>query len=67
MSTIMTKRGSQDNEATYEHFCDAVADMQNIEPKYINLGSICVVLEGESGGLEIYIANSKKEWVLVSA
>lgn len=66
MANVMTKRGQQDNIATYEHFCDTAADMQNIEPKYINLGSVCVVLEGESGGLEIYIANSKKQWTLIT-
>jgi hypothetical protein len=64
---IMTKRGSQDNIATYEHYCDTIEDMRKIDSNYINLGSICVVLEGESGSLEVYIANSKKEWNLISA
>ena len=59
---IMTKRGSQDNIVTYEHVCDTTADMANIEPEYITLGSIAIVLEGENG-LEIYMANSSKEWI----
>jgi len=59
---IMTKRGSQDNVVTYEHFCDTTADMANIDPKYITLGSVCIVLQG-AVGLEIYIANSSKEWI----
>jgi len=62
---IMTKRGSQDNVVTYEHYCDTVADMANIDPKYITLGSVCVVVAGENDDLNIYIANSQKEWVLV--
>lgn len=62
---IMTKRGSQDNVITYEHYCDTVADMANIDPKYITLGSVCVVVAGENDDLSIYIANSQKEWVLV--
>ena len=32
---IMTKRGSEDNMITYEHYCDTVDDMDNIDPKYI--------------------------------
>ena len=59
---VMTKRGSLDNVVTYEHWCDNLADMQNIDPQYVTLGSICIVLSGTSG-LEVYIANSQKEWV----
>lgn len=59
---IMTKRGSQDNVATYEHLCDTAADLQNIDPRYITLGSIAIILQGTSGGLEIYIADSNKQW-----
>ena len=59
---IMTKRGSQDNVVTYEHICDTTADMQAIDPHYVTLGSACIVVNGESGGLEAYIANSNKEW-----
>ena len=58
----MTKRGQQDNVITYEHICDTAADLENIEPKYITLGSIAVVLEG-SGGMQIFMANSQKEWI----
>lgn len=57
-----TKRGSQDNAITYEHICDTTADLQNIDPKYITLGSVAIVLQG-SGGLEMYMANSQKEWI----
>lgn len=58
---IMTKRGQQDNVITYEHFCDTTADMANINPDYITLGSVCVVVDGDAG-LEIYIADSNKQW-----
>lgn len=60
MATVMTKRGTQDNVATYEHVCDTTADMAAINPQYINLGSTCLVVDGESGGLEVYIADSNK-------
>ena len=62
MANIMTKRGSQDNIITYEHFCDTTEDMQNIPPEYITLGSVCVVIKGENDELEIYLADSNKEW-----
>ena len=59
----MTKRGSLDNIVTYEHICDTIADMDNINPNYITLGSTCIVLSGDdSDEMEVYIANSKKEW-----
>ena len=62
MANIMTKRGTQDNVVTYQHFCDTTADLANIESKYCTLGSIAIVLQGDSGGLQIYIANSDKQW-----
>lgn len=62
---IMTKRGSQDNMITYEHYCDTTADMNNIDPKYITLGSVCVVISGESGEMDVYIAGSDKQWHLM--
>ena len=58
----MTKRGQQDNVITYEHICDTAEDLENIDPKYITLGSIAIVLKG-SAGLEVYMATSDKEWV----
>lgn len=61
---IMTKRGSIDNMVTYEHMCDTAEDLQNIDPQTITLGSIAVVLQGESG-IEIYIATSNKEWIAI--
>ena len=60
--TIMTKRGQADNVITYEHICDTTADLDNIDPKYITLGSIALVLKG-AAGIEIYMATSNKEWV----
>lgn len=62
MANIMTKRGQQDNVITYEHICDTTADMNNIDPKYITLGSVAIVLKG-SAGLEVYMATSNKEWI----
>ena len=59
-----TQRGQQDNVITYEHICDTQADMQNIDPRYITLGSIAIILKGEIG-LEMYMATSTKEWVKI--
>ena len=64
MANIMSKRGQSDNITTYEHICDTNADMQNIDPKYITLGSVCIVLKGDSG-LEVYMASSAKEWIRI--
>jgi len=60
--TIMSKRGSSDNVLTYEHICDTVDDLQTIDPKYITLGSVAIVLKG-AAGLEVYMATSDKEWI----
>lgn len=62
--TIMTKRGQQDNVITYEHMCDTTEDLANINPNYITLGSVAVVLQGDTG-LEIYLATSSKEWIKI--
>ena len=59
---IMTKRGSLDNILTYEHICDTNADMATIDPKYITLGTICIVLQGTNDSMEVYMADSEKEW-----
>lgn len=67
MATIMTKRGQLDNVVTYEHICDTVADMANINPSYVTLGSICIVIKGENDDLEVYMADSKKEWKIISS
>lgn len=61
---IMTKQGSLDNIITYEHICDTVADLENIDSQYITLGSTAIVLQGD-GGIEIYMATSNKEWVML--
>ena len=65
---IISKVGQRDNVITYEHICDTRADMEKIEPRYITLGSTCIVLQGESG-MEVYMADSDKEWhdLLVSS
>ena len=60
--TIMSKRGSADNILTYEHICDTASDLQTIDPKYITLGSVAIVLKG-AAGLEVYMATSDKEWI----
>lgn len=60
--TVMTKRGQADNVTTYEHICDTTADLEKIDPKYITLGSIALVLKGVAG-IEVYMATSDKEWV----
>ena len=67
MAHKMTKRGNIDNIVTYEHFCDTKADMANINPDEINLGSVCVVLVDESEGdtLQFYLAKSDKVWIKV--
>ena len=64
MAHVMTKRGSMDNVITYEHVCDTTADWANIDPKEITLGSYCIVTNG-TDGVEIYIADSNKQWHLV--
>ena len=64
---IMTKRGQLDNIVTYEHYCDTYADIANIPENEATLGSVAVVLKGKSGGFEVYMANSKKEWTLLSS
>ena len=62
MAQIMTKRGNLDNIITYEFVCDTTADLYAIEPEYVTMGSIAVVISGDSG-FEIYMANSHKEWI----
>ena len=67
MATKMVKCGEQDNELTYEHYCDQLEDRAKIDPSYINLGTKCIVLKDEdySNTLQVYIANSLKEWIHV--
>lgn len=60
MANIMSKRGTYDNVITYEHFCDTLADRDNIDPQYVTLGTVCIVLE--SSGAQMYIADSNKQW-----
>ena len=62
MAYAMTKQGSLDNCITYEFICDTLEDMNAIENRYRTIGSVAVVLQGESGGMEAYIAGSNKQW-----
>lgn len=62
MAAIMTKRGNEDNVITYEFVCDKTADLQDIEARYITIGSVAIVIEGDSG-FEVYMANSQKRWI----
>lgn len=59
---ITTKRGSMDNIVTFEHICDVKDDLNKIDPREITLGSVAIVLKGQSG-VEVYMATSSKEWV----
>ena len=61
---ITSKRGNLDNITTYEHICDTSTDLNDIQPQYITLGSVALVLQGDAG-LQIYMANSNKEWILL--
>lgn len=63
MPNIMTKQGNLDNVVTYEHICDTTSDLANIDLKYKTLGSIAIVLQGDSGGLELYMSNSSGTWI----
>lgn len=65
MANVLMKRGELDNVVTYTHLCDTMEDIANIPDDQINLGSVAIVLEGESGILEAYMAKSNKEWVQV--
>ena len=62
MAYITSKRGQMDNIVTYQHICDHTEDLSNIDPHDITLGSVAIVLQGNSG-LEVYMANSEKQWV----
>lgn len=64
MANVMTQRGSQDNVITYTHFCDTAEDKKRIDPRYITLGSVCVVLEDENNNNELtfYLGKSDKTW-----
>lgn len=64
MANIMSKRGQQDNVITYEHICDTTADLDTIDPEYITLGSVAIVLKG-TAGLQVYMATSAGQWVKI--
>ena len=65
MATTMTKRGQQDNRIAYEFVCDTLSDLLTIEPRYITMGSVAIVIEG-TAGFEVYMANSQKRWINLS-
>lgn len=66
MAYAMTKQGSLDNCITYEFMCDTIADMNAIENRYRTIGTVAIVLSGESG-MEVYIAGSNKQWNSLSS
>lgn len=59
---VTTKRGNADNVITYEHICDTMDDLANINPDEITLGSVAIVLSGSAGEFTVFMANSNKEW-----
>ena len=59
---IMTKRGSASNVDIYEHYCDSISDLPNIPKEQITLGSVAIILNGENGDLDVYMADSSKAW-----
>ena len=61
MAYKMTKRGSLDNEISNEFICDTIEDMNKIDNTYRTLGSIAMVISGDTG-FEVYMANSQGEW-----
>ncbi len=67
MANKLIKIGNLDNQVTYDHVCDTMADRAKIPPKEINLGSTVIVLEGESGGVEVYMAKSDKTWKFLAS
>lgn len=62
MAHVMTRRGNLDNRVTYEHICDTLADLPNIPLSEISIGSTAIILKGDDG-MEVYMADSSKEWV----
>ena len=66
MAYAMTKHGSQDNQVVNEFVCDTAADLPLIDKCDVTLGSVAIVLHGDLG-LEVYIADSAKEWVAITA
>lgn len=67
MANKLIKIGNLDNQVTYEHVCDTMADRAKIPLEEINLGSTVIVLEGESGGVEVYMAKSDKTWKFLAS
>lgn len=65
MAYTTTRRGALDNEVTYEIICDHTNDLNNINSDQISFGSIAIILQGDNG-LEVYMANSSKEWIRIS-
>lgn len=66
MAYVMTKHGTQDNQVANEFVCDTADDLALIEKRDITLGSVAIVLHGDLG-IEVYMADSAKEWVNMSA
>lgn len=66
MATIMSKRGNSDNIAIYEHYCDTKQDLDTIPLEYTTLGSVAIVVHGTNDTLEVYIADSNKQWCQIT-
>lgn len=60
----MTKCGSMDNQTANEFFCDTINDRNAIPSADINLGTVAIVL---TPGVQVYIADSNKEWHVFGA
>ena len=58
MAYVMTKRGQMDNQVANEFMCDTTADLSKIDSSEITFGSVAFILDT----MEVFIANSKKEW-----
>lgn len=65
MAATMTKRGNLDNVVTYEFVCDTLADLQQIDQKYLTMGSTALIISGDAG-FEVYMVNSQKQWINLS-
>ncbi len=56
---LKTHLGSQ-NVGINEYICDSHADLEKIPKDTLSMGSMAFIIDSE----EIYILNSKKEWVI---
>lgn len=66
MANKLIKIGNQDNQVTYDHVCDTMADRDNIPANQINLGSTVIILDDDDGNVAVYMAKSDKSWKLLA-